>query len=543
MEMLLSTITNTDNLIRNYKEVCNERNQLKRNLQAISESSGCISQIYQKETEKSKQLTDDNKRLNGKIVELQTEVRELRHKQLNDVTIHQQTVAELEERIGKEAGHRDGGAPLVDYIDMCKLVIAQSNLLQRNQLEPMMRPEKYKQITKMLRKRNEPVEELKQSSVKRSTKTEVKKQHATIATMTDFRASLATTPKVSSQCDKVTMHRTSTATRSTCTSVFIKKVDASTNTESEPVINNGHIRNLFDDIVPHPPLLSPIKSADLMPSQSRPPPIKTFRNQGTITQLQHVGKEIGYAKPLPFAAYHLNDRAGSSSGDSGFASPVQTKEEYSDQYSGDGYLFGVRRSNVNTGLMRSWQDVGEKLFTLAGTGRLFNDNAFLSNLGNGDLARRRAFQDEWVKYGINQLEAEFNHGAISSENEMDCFDSDFEVNGLGSSVTHAHVPERKPIVILGKESILDDRFEGACSATSVTKASSVEKRLTGEDLQAVSVPVIRIPQSSEEPTRESSAMPTKRQKKIEHLFKPPKRIKLQQKVTICNTLMKNIESK
>lgn len=505
-ELLLSTLSNTDSLVRNYKESCNENSQLKQNLQSISESSVRLTHMYQKEKGKCKQLTDENNRLNVKLKELQTDVEELKHKKLNEDTIHQQTIAELEECIRKTSEN----IPINDYIDVCKLVIVQGNLLQQHQLATVVQRKKCKQISDMLRKRGERIDDLKQSPAKRSITGESKKHHATIATMTELHASLPM--RTQSVCDKIIMHRPSTATRSTCTSTFIKMIDASTNTDNDGNVNKWHIRNLFDDITSHPPLISPIKSVNLMSKTRQQQPPKTHRNQGTITHIKHVDKEIGYLRSLPVATNQLIHRKCNSI-DSGFVSPVQTKEEYSD----DDYQFGVERTSMESDLLEQLQKFGEKMLALIGRERISNDHRF--------------YREEFMRYKINQLEIACRQNGISNDNEMNAFESDVEFNGLRSCASYPYVPAKSLVVASQTTGFLDNNYESNCITLTDTKQLNTTERAVDEVQCALKNVPSQNTQTTKKP-KKPSVLSKKRQTKIKELFNTPKRIKLYKEVRL-----------
>lgn len=490
MELLLSSITNTDTLIRSYKEACCENNQLKKNLQSISESSGRITNLYQMEKEKCKQLSADKERLEAKLIQMQTKVTELTHTQLNQESIHKQTMAELEERVKTAADNKQ-----FDYIDLSKQFVVQGNVLHQYGLANSSLRKKHKQVIELLKQRGEKYEEMK--NIKRPVGNETRTTACSIATMTD---TLMLPPASNVRvCDKATMHRMSTATRSTCTSVFIKKMDASTSTDSlHSTDQNKHVRNIIKKIVPHPPLLSPIKNI------TAPLP-KQFRNQNTITSLQNVCKDIDYSSPSP-----EQPPMNAYGADTGFVNTVRTKEECSDPFLNNNLLLSsLNSSGINPELSRVWQILGETIFTMVGNGRIFNNSSLgLNNMSTPTYAKNdlnRGLGESFYK--LQEELARYNslNEPVSDYNQLDVNSSDISIRSSSfQSETHLLRNEfarnKSPSPTMGMP----------CSSQHSAKAHSSNSTINDH----------------------RKVHKSKRTKKFNDLFGPTKRIKIKENVSI-----------
>lgn len=507
MELLLSSITNTDTLIRSYKETCSENNQLKKNLQSITESSVRITNLYQMEKEQCGQLAADKERLEAKLKQMQAKMSELTHRQLNEESIHKQSIAELEEQVKNVTEHKHS-----DYIDLCKQFVVQGNTLHEHGLASPQLRKKHRQVIELLKQRGEKFEETKGAPVKRPTGTEAKTTNCSIATMTETVMSPpATGVRV---CDKATMHRMSTATRSTCTSVFIKKMDASTSTDSlNSLDQNVHVRNIFKTIIPHPPLLSPIKS---MAAPTRKP----YRNQCTMTPLQNVCKEIGYSHSTrPMNAIGMTEH---------FASPVRTKEECTDAFaSRSSLLSSLSTQRINPELALVWQILGDTIFTMVGNGRIFNDDSPGFN-GAGALPpppHTRSPLDCGIGESFYKLKEEL--AKLSSLNEPVPHYSQLDIN---TSDTNGHSSEDgvhnfdSESNYMPNESI--SRKSPPIRMSSSSQRSAVKAVAAAASTRTSNSTVVAAAGQEHRHVQRS-----KRSKKFVDLFGPTKRIKLKRNVS------------
>lgn len=528
-DLLLSTITNTDSLVRNYKNVCTDNNQLKKNLQSITDSSVRLTNMYQQEVEKTKRLTDEKQHLDARIKEIEQQIAQITNKNLNQDTIHKQTIAELEEQIDKLANTQNA-----DYIDLCKQFVVQGNILQQNNLATAAHRRKHKNVIDILKRRGEKYEELLLTTIKRPANVDAKTMvNRSIATMTETIGPPICQPEKNTvkTCDKGTMHRASTATRSTCTSVFIKKIDASTSTD--PIDqSNKHVRNIFKETLSHPALLSPIKNIDSMQASKTAAATlhrKSTCNQGTITHLANVGKEIGYTRNV------YSPQSDRNSVDSGFASPIITKNEFSDLFTNQNLFSPAAMSTniINPELLRVWQILGETIFSIVGSGRIFNDHA-LNFVNNAPFSRACStsrsidepiskLQEELLKFkSINQLETEeLNNSCLEETDEIQYNRSAQNLNLIQLKSQARNEPERKSTGnnLDGTQSLRENR--GLTENGNIGEKLNVRK--DGEPSK----------ESSDHKHRSTSkTKATKRATTYDELFGSSKRIKLPQKVNL-----------
>lgn len=489
IELLLSSITNTDTLVRSYKETCNENNQLKKNLQSISDSSVQITNMYQLEKQKCTELAREKESLEAKLKQMHSNYTELQHKQLNQESIHKQMHAELEERVETATNSRQ-----TEYLELCRQFFVQGNLLQQHKIDHPQSRKKLKEIVMLLKQRGEKIDELKVIVPRRSMAAETKTTSCSIATMTE---TVLTQPvQRPSMCDKSTMHRMSTATRSTCTSAFIKKVDASTSTDSLNSYDQiQRVRDVFERTVPPPPLLSPIKNYSV-------PSRRHTRNQSTMTPIQNVCKNIDYSSL---------SRATSPSA-LGF--PVRTKEECADVLSNSNMLFSsLSTAGINPELSRLWQILGETIFTIVGSGRIFNDNAMNYNSmlapafarGGGDVDR--GFGDTFYKLQEELAKLSSLNEPVPDFCQLDNSHSDISCNDTQIAGEHIEVVSSVR------------RREPQNRSPSVEKASGARSRSSS-------------PASGGRAHEHRKANKSKRKDTFDELFGSPKKIKLQQNVSI-----------
>lgn len=380
VDLVLASISNTDTLVRDFKAKCEENTQLKKNLQSLSETSGQITTMYQQEKNKCNQLLAEKERLEERIKQMNTKIKELQHRQVNQDTLHGQTMAEMEERLANATHGKQ-----CDFMGLCRQFVAQGQLLQQHDVtvgSTLRR--KQKEIVAMLKQHGEKIEDVKVTS-KRA-------KMASMATMTEadmpISPSNASIERRKRTADKATMHRMSTATRATCTSAFIRKIDVGTSTEPwESIDPSEDVRNAFEHTLSHPALLSPIKPIRIAPR-------KKTQNKRTITPLQNVVKEIDYRSASSRAASPLQP-----------AFNLPTKEEHVDSMSStDSSLplspLGAAPGIINPAWEKCWKLMGDLLYTCVGNGRIFNADAmaFYGHHDRGSIAKTlQQVQDELAK--------------------------------------------------------------------------------------------------------------------------------------------------
>lgn len=543
MELLLSSLTNTDALIRNYKDTCLENNRLKKTLQSLNETNVQINRLYQIEKEKSASLLGVKCRLDARIKDQEEEIDRLRHKHLNQDTLHTQSIAELEQRLEKEVSRKQ-----TQYIDLCRSFLSQGNILEEQNLSTTSLRRKLKRVTEVLKQQGDKFADTKIVLPKRRTH-DKPKDVRTVGTITDVSGAIG--PPICNKltCDKATMTSilTSTATRSTCTSAFIKKVDVGISTNMAN--RSSHVRNIFSETLPVPGLLSPIKSLKSTTTASQT--TKEYHNQGTITQLQNVCKEISYNKGPTHTLNPFVPMASGHGTDSGFASPVRTKEEFYDMFSNSDNTFSqsmLKSTNINRDLLRLWLVLGESMFTMIGNGRIFDEsavtdmnlvnNAQLPKNSDGNMFGEQFYKlrDQLVKLNQPKAPSECDE-PNENGNETYFSDNDTSFNDLNSLDTHHFsMPESKPSIRLpggflsepnqtvSGEEANPSRFEASVRPASACNAASNTE------------------EESEEPKRMdqlSSAKAKKRSKQIQSLFGPNKRTKISEMVSLNINILSN----
>lgn len=301
VRVLLASIHNTDDLVRKHNAKCDENKQLQANLTSLKDSSDKIRELYAVEKSKNAKLVldqrkvaDDNKRLKA-----------IQHEQINNETIQKQTIAELECRLETMAKEKNA-----KYVNLCESFVAQALILHTNGLSTPTLTKKSVHAREILKAHNRPFEWTESRSASKTMRSPIKatakcKCNSTASPTKD--AAISFQPKRVMTSEKGTMVTQTTATRSTCTSAFIRTVDASTNTppanESETELCSI-VRQILDEMVPLPPFQSPIH--EIVPiacaasaacsNGSTQTDTKKYRNQGTVTTIQNVRKRVHYIR-------------------------------------------------------------------------------------------------------------------------------------------------------------------------------------------------------------------------------------------------------
>lgn len=303
VQLLLSSIHQTDDLVRKYSTKCDENKQLQENLVSLNDSSIQIRQLYASEKEKTEKLTLDKQKVNDENRQLKADLAAIQHEQINNETLQKQTIAELEyqlETVAKKSTAK--------YVELCESFVAQGLILHTNGLATPSLTKKCAHARDVLKSHNRPFEWSEARSGAKAMRSPVKanrcKCSSTVSPRKD--ASHSIQPKRVMTSEKGTMFTQTTATRSTCTSAFIRKVDASTNTNSIDADTELclTVQKILDQMVPLPPFQLPIH--DVAPDDDCVPPsnacsigstqtdIREYRNQGTMTRIQNVRKRVNY---------------------------------------------------------------------------------------------------------------------------------------------------------------------------------------------------------------------------------------------------------
>lgn len=302
MELLMTSIANNDNLVRNYHEKCAENAQIQQknaqmqqNLDSISETAQQIQQLYTNEKERKDQLIAENADLKEKLQFIQNRLETVENERINNDTLNQQTIAELEEKLEKSNKK---------YLNLCETFVEQANILHVNNLSSTQLMRKCTAIKDILQSNGIPFEWNRSPSKQRSKsttdkpKTKSTRTFGTQANLMECNLADATPKKIT--CEKSTQYQQSKTTRSTCTSAFIHTVDMSTNTDEHFDRNtnlDAFVESILEDMVPVPNQLSPIyENVPGKMSNSTQTKTPHFRTQGTITTISNVRKRVNYVQ-------------------------------------------------------------------------------------------------------------------------------------------------------------------------------------------------------------------------------------------------------
>lgn len=303
VQLLLSSIHRTDDLVRNFNTKCDENKQMQRELKDLKDLSNQIRQLYVSEKEKNEKLMRDKQAASDENQRLKAELAAIQHEQINNETLQKQTIAEWEYRL--ESSTKESNAR---YVGLCESVVAQGLILQTNGLSTTSLTKKCAQAREVLKSHNRPFEWTESRSASKVTRSPTKatkcKCNSTPSPTKD--AANTIQPKRVMTSEKGTMFTQTTATRSTCTSAFIRMVDASTNTISDDpdVELCSVVQKILDEMVPLPPYQSPIHeiapidsvASTAYTNESTQTDVKKYRNQGTVTRIQNVRKRVNYIR-------------------------------------------------------------------------------------------------------------------------------------------------------------------------------------------------------------------------------------------------------
>lgn len=387
---ILTSMTNTDLLIRLIKDQVAETAGLKNQLSSLNSSALQMKDCYTTERTKNDQIEKENRQLRLRIKTLEENISQLDSNLLNDAALHKQKTADLENQLATAFRHS----------------IVQRNVLTANQLKIKESHQHYNNAREFLQGRGEVVvEDIKDVKVISKRK---KVATANASTMTD-QCDSSKRNEVKQFCDKATMHSpmVSTATRGTTTSTFIKRTDVATNFPEPMAIDVDEIfRIMIDDM---PPPITPIEE---LPSKAKytqtEPPAQL--NVGTITRIKNVRRKLNcggeYSQP---------------------ASPMcLVKKEKEDSvpdllnldYSSNG-------APINDKLTQLWQMVGQMIFGIIGNGEVFNHSNNISLINDNLNQIRRVIEMESLS------EAQFHSidDVVEEQAPGDVFDIATDVPG------------------------------------------------------------------------------------------------------------------
>lgn len=304
VQVLLSSIHRTDDLVRHFNQKCDENRQIQQETRELKDLSDQIRQLYANEKAKNEQLLAEKQKACDENQRLKAELLALQHEQVNNETLQKQTLAEWEYRFSTAKTDSDA-----KYVGLCETLVAQGLILHTNGLATPLLSKKCAQAREVLKSHHRPFEWSESRSAPKTARSPTKAAKCKCGSKTSptKEASHSSPVKRVLTSEKGTMSTQTTATRSTCTSAFIRTVDASTNTVSDDTDTelSSIVQRILDETLPLPPFHSPIHEVE--PSKrvasiasctngSTQTEVKMYRSRGTVTHIQNVRKKLNYAR-------------------------------------------------------------------------------------------------------------------------------------------------------------------------------------------------------------------------------------------------------
>lgn len=349
---ILTSMANTDLLIRLIKDQAEETSMLKSQLSSFNASAMQMKNCYTVEKKKNDQIEAENRNLQSRLNSLEEKIGLLNNNLLNNTSIHEQTVAEFENQITEKAL-------------ICRQLINQGNILKANNLSSKEIQSNCNHAREWLKRRGEIVDDVKISG----------KKKVNVATMTE--AKQLDPEKVKTFCNKSTMYspRKSTATRGTTTSTLIEQVDVATN-YPEPLQVDEILSIMIDDM---PSLIAPISELPLISKSTQTEsPTPSSCSIGSVTRIKNIRRRITYSPEQSESTINSFYRVKKEKEDN--SSDSMSNLEYPNQ--------NQRTLPINQKLTDLWQMVGQMIFSIIGNGEVFTHTSNL-NLINDNLNQIR----------------------------------------------------------------------------------------------------------------------------------------------------------
>lgn len=278
VELLTSLIANNDSVIRSYMEKCNENERLATDLKSISDSANEVRHLYNNEKAQKDRLHTENVEMRAKINLLESRLAAVHNEKVNNESVYSQTVADFEAKRQKERA---------EYLDLCRIVVDQGNILQSNSLSTEQLFRKCSSARKILESCGLKCEKVKSPKKKPEP---IRIETQTIGTMTD---PIPSEPVA--KCDCSEKNKKSTTTRSTCTA-FIELENGFTTMEYENEKDDSNsepdVDAIREEVESYPMPISPI-SDEIVSNQAQQ---KEYCNQETLTTIYNVRKPIDYVR-------------------------------------------------------------------------------------------------------------------------------------------------------------------------------------------------------------------------------------------------------
>uniref|UniRef100_A0A1Q3F0M5 Putative actin cytoskeleton-regulatory complex protein pan1 n=1 Tax=Culex tarsalis TaxID=7177 RepID=A0A1Q3F0M5_CULTA len=389
LNVIANTLASADALIRQIKAQQEENGALKEKITSLRSSALQIKQLYEAELGKNRGTADRERDYIRQVGELEARTRDAENARVNAELREKETVAELERKLEASQERYDGlaGDALRNAV-----LLAESGLLPVDQQPRLRELRSYWQtqvqngvtlpedIAAILAKK-------KLSRKKRRSDVESRDQATMTCGPTVTSTAVNTTAEplpapvpAKTFADKATMYSSSTVTRSTCTSAFIRRVDVGVNYPE--VVPKSIDEILRECVIEMPSLLSPILD-NLPPVQKQSIETQTDEpatvtvtattsttSVGTNTTLRNIRRRLDYVRKTENLA-------------AGF---TIKKEETISPASSIQNLPAAASAEVNPQLTQIWALLGETMFRLLGNGRLFDSQQQCYNTINERLA-------------------------------------------------------------------------------------------------------------------------------------------------------------
>ncbi|XP_053662839.1 uncharacterized protein LOC128711971 [Anopheles marshallii] len=413
LNVIASTLVNTDKLVRQNKQQKEENDLLREKITSLRESALQIKNLYEAEVAKvvraeaqlasyvsqCKQLEErcleaDSDKINADLILMERLAENDRQREENERR-YRLLITDLIRYFSLPGDHTDSGKKRelkqhLAVVDALKLPDEVKSFIQQ---APYHRSKRRKGRTKSATMKDQEcqtsVMEMRNSANNTDQSYPLRPEVRDCGTdALEVSHLLEEQPVNKTFCDKATMHSMSTITRATCTSVFIKRVDVGVNF---PEVTLKSVDEILRECVPLPPLLlSPI--SDILPmyesvSTQTDTPITIVEKSahvtcGTMTNLKNIRKRIDY-RAVDGGMTSFQQQY-TSMAEQLFGKIKQEDYPFSSGFDFDtDETFGSMHPHLST----IWRLLGESIFMLMNSGRRFDNQCY--NMLNDQLATIR----------------------------------------------------------------------------------------------------------------------------------------------------------
>ncbi|XP_058826601.1 uncharacterized protein LOC131686704 [Topomyia yanbarensis] len=448
LNVIANTLASVDSLIRQIKSQQVENENLKEKISSLRSSALQIKQLYEAEVGKNQGTVNREEDYIRQLRVLEGRASAAENARVNAELREKETVAELERKLESSKERYDALA--VDMVKSCSL-LADNGLLPTEQ-QLRFRDVK-SHVQGIIQNGQEVPEDIvaylsrkKPSRKKRKSECELRDQAAITIGQSSCSVGVNTISELPSQTtsststhdlvtvfpnclmsdepkplpalpkrtvvDKSTMYSSSTITRSTCTSAFIKKVDVGINFPE--VIPKSIDDILRECVIELPSLLSPILDDIPIRKESVHTQTESWQDQiptktqmascGTNTNLRNIRRKIDYVRKfeqLPANQLLSSIKKEEMISPAGSIQNIPAVFHQSDELTG-----------VNPQLTQIWGLLGDTMFRLLGSGRMFDSQCY--NTINERMAMINNLIDPETRRGTEMMSEVFAAAAASA---------------------------------------------------------------------------------------------------------------------------------